>query len=1155
MHKPIRRTAVCFESRAAIHPAKTCARTPQIASRLRCQVALLLLLLTVLPLSSYANLLSVLGSSVAKGYNSTGSQANQTTNGSFLNSYSALLTISQSSNGWRVVNQSIGGDTTPSVISRFATDEAPLGADEDLIALSLGNEGLPGASNPQAIYNQFFSGITNLMAMSRATNIIPLIGNGYPRDAYTASEYEYLKRMDLQLNTLDAPSINFLGATDDGSGHWINNAFINLGSGDGIHPNDAGHLEMFLTIVPSLFEAVRQGKPLPHWGSGSRYLRIVGDAGQPAPLSLDPTLMHSFSVSFRVRATGDGTVASVTLPSASAHATVEITGGALAYVGTNGVVVNSGIIATNGAWHDVVIAHQYARGLTFFYVDGVLVTTVSEHLTPVNFVLGGPGNASSRPAAPAKADYQDWFVHRSMLNFEEVNAQLQGQFQQASLELYAPLDDAAFVQGGTVTNRAQSFSVATLNPSTAQLNSMPAYLPPTSLSVSTKTTPAIVLNWVDAGAAPEEAYYVERRAVGGAWTNLATLAAHANSFTDSSVSFGTNYQYRVSYASAGLRSGYAVSPSIRVVPPVSFAPDAILIDFGRHDGGVNGDITTSPDSNGLYWNNIGPSSTAVAQNLALANMVNVTNGHVSVSLTVLTTTFQCNGIQNGGLTTPDPLLLGNFAIKTATEDYFFVQGTGATGTLRLSGLNPAIKYNFRLFATRNTSSTDTRTTRYSVTDANGLHSVTLQTSGPGAGSASLPYGNDDTIVSLLGLTPNASGQLDLVVTEVSGGFAYLGILEIALAGQAPAFVLQPQSLEVATGTSTSLVAYASSAQPLNYQWYFQNQPIAGAISTNLPLPNLSVTNVGSYFLVASNSLGAVTSSVATVILGSAHLPSSSVLIDFSRNDGSNGQNTSSPDANGHYWNNIGTTAGSVPQGLSINNLVTVSNTPTTIGLTVMSTTFQCNGILNGGLLSPHYALLGDFAIGTATEDYFFLNNGSSGITGTLRISGLDPGRKYNFSMFATRNTSASDTRTTRYSVTDVHGLHSVNLQTSGPGAGSTNQPYGNDDTIVTLSDLIPSASGVLDLSVTEAAGLFAYIGVLQIVPAPVATFSPPAKIASGWQLQFNATPGYTYRLQRAPEVNGPWSDLGAVAAPVNGLITLTDTNALQPQAFYRTVLP
>src|SRR5690606_13419438 len=108
--------------------------------------------------------------------------------------------------------------------------------------------------------------------------------------------------------------------------------------------------------------------------------------------------------------------------------------------------------------------------------------------------------------------------------------------------------------------------------------------------------------------------------------------------------------------------------------------------------------------------------------------------------------------------------------------------------------------------------------------------------------------------------------------------------------------------------------------------------------------------------VASNSLGIVTSSVATVILGPPHLPAAAVLLDLGRHDNSNGHETISPDANGNYWNNIGSTAITVPQGLTIANLVTVSGTPTTIGVTALSDNWQENGTQNGGLLAPHYSL-------------------------------------------------------------------------------------------------------------------------------------------------------------------------------------------------------
>jgi Immunoglobulin domain len=591
------------------------------------------------------------------------------------------------------------------------------------------------------------------------------------------------------------------------------------------------------------------------------------------------------------------------------------------------------------------------------------------------------------------------------------------------------------------------------------------------------------------------------------------------------------------------------------VGPAHLSGFSVLVDFGRNDGGVNGIETANPDKNGHYWNNIGPSTITVPQGIALDGLVTISNAPTSIGITTLDGNFQCNGTQNGGLLNPHYALLGDYAVGTATEDYFFVNnGTpGITGTLRIYGLDPNATYKLKMFATRDVA--ETRTTRYSVTDVNGLHSVTLQTSGAGTGSMlyGITNGNDHTVVSLNGLVPDASGNVDLSVSEVAGLYAYLGILEITYADQAPAFVLNPQSLEVPIGASTSLVAYAISPQPLKYQWYFQNSPVSGATSTNLPLLNIASANAGSYFLVASNVLGVSTSAVANVTVGPAHLPASAVLIDFSRNDGNNGHDTVSPDVRGTYWNNFATATGTVPQGMSVQNLVTVNNTSTPLGVTILSANFQNNGRNNGGLLSPPYALLGDLAINTATEDYFFLNDGTSGITGSMAITGLDPAKKYDLSMFATRNTDASTTRTTMYSVTDVNGLHSVNLQTSGPGAGSANYPYGNDGTIVSLRGLVPSESGELDLSVTEVNGLFAYIGILEIAPSAQASFTASTRIPGGWQLHFTATPGYTVRVERAATVTGPWNQIGTVLVPDNGVSTFDDTNAPTAQAYYRIV--
>ena len=51
-------------------------------------------------------------------------------------------------------------------------------------------------------------------------------------------------------------------------------------------------------------------------------------------------------------------------------------------------------------------------------------------------------------------------------------------------------------------------------------------------------------------------------------------------------------------------------------------------------------------------------------------------------------------------------------------------------------------------------------------------------------------------------------------------------------------------------------------------------------------------------------------------------------------------------------------------------LVNSANVPTGVEMKLGSG-FRSNGRLNGGLLNPDVALLGDLAIETATEDYIF----------------------------------------------------------------------------------------------------------------------------------------------------------------------------------------
>jgi hypothetical protein len=201
----------------------------------------------------------------------------------------------------------------------------------------------------------------------------------------------------------------------------------------------------------------------------------------------------------------------------------------------------------------------------------------------------------------------------------------------------------------------------------------------------------------------------------------------------------------------------------------------VLIDFGPSDD-INGRATASPDVNGNYWNSWRPLPGGTAHTPPITfpgTIVDTANNATSISLTE-TNSFDSNGRNNGGLLAPDAGLLGDFAINTATEDYWFESTGGAA--IRISGLNPDLTYDFRMFGSRETTST--RITRYTVIDANGSQSADLQTSGSGIGTGGY-NGNNDTIVKFTGLVPNRDGVINLDVAIVTGGFAYLAILEIA----------------------------------------------------------------------------------------------------------------------------------------------------------------------------------------------------------------------------------------------------------------------------------------------------------------------------------------------------------------------------------------
>lgn len=324
------------------------------------------------------------------------------------------------------------------------------------------------------------------------------------------------------------------------------------------------------------------------------------------------------------------------------------------------------------------------------------------------------------------------------------------------------------------------------------------------------------------------------------------------------------------------RAGYGLWTSVtrpvllaNVTPDKPLASDAlspsagtsVFVDFGPADV-TNGNATLGPDMNGNYWNNWYPIDGGAGINAGerLAGLVDEDNNPTGLTLTI-TGGFVVNGILNGALLAPDPALLGELAVATATQDYFFSQaddlvGGGdddVPGSFKISGLDPSIAHEFRFFGSRRT--TTTRATEYLVVGANqGV--ATLQTSGSNIGADGAYDGNDDEIAVVSGILPNEFGEVFVDLTVAGGSFAYINAMEIR-AGVL-GIVRDPSDAIVEAGGTLGFDAELGTSVPgVSLRWFrdgvalVDGDGVSGSATDSLTIVSADGGDVGLYTLRAS----------------------------------------------------------------------------------------------------------------------------------------------------------------------------------------------------------------------------------------------------------------------------------------------------------------
>jgi len=107
-----------------------------------------------------------------------------------------------------------------------------------------------------------------------------------------------------------------------------------------------------------------------------------------------------------------------------------------------------------------------------------------------------------------------------------------------------------------------------------------------------------------------------------------------------------------------------------------------------------------------------------------------------------------------------------------------------------------------------------------------------------------------------------AGGYTVIVTNAAGSIT--SSVATLLVGIPPSISTQPASTNVNPGSAATFIVVASGTPSPAYQWRFNGTDIAGAISSSYSRSNVQASDAGNYSVIITNSVGSVTSHVATL---------------------------------------------------------------------------------------------------------------------------------------------------------------------------------------------------------------------------------------------------------------------------------------------------
>lgn len=121
-------------------------------------------------------------------------------------------------------------------------------------------------------------------------------------------------------------------------------------------------------------------------------------------------------------------------------------------------------------------------------------------------------------------------------------------------------------------------------------------------------------------------------------------------------------------------------------------------------------------------------------------------------------------------------------------------------------------------------------------------------------------------------TPTRAGQYTVQASGTDGTYSLGATISFDISeGDAavPSFSTQPTTQTVSVGATVQFTVIASGSPAPTFQWRKNGAAISGATTTTLSLPNVQLSDAGSYTCVATNSAGSATSNAATLTVNAA----------------------------------------------------------------------------------------------------------------------------------------------------------------------------------------------------------------------------------------------------------------------------------------------